>query len=576
MNDDPGLFPDQPGDDRPPRRRARRQAPPPQAGQQPPPRQPRRQPPRRTPDGRPPRRRSEANGPAPNNSGPNSSGLNGSVPNNAGPNNSGPNGTGPVPPVDPRATTQPQPPVPGLDPAERGERSDGRRQSQRRGTPSRTRRSGEQASAAAPKGRAEKKRAKKGQREGGRPAGGRGRQARRTPPPPPDDDYLVDFGDDDGGGRRFGGRRKVFVTLGALTVLVIVGIGVWLGMREFLGIGYSDYEGNGKADVLIQVKTGQSTNDIAGSLVDAGVVASAGAFTSAGENNEDLGSLQPGYYVMKTEMSGQAAVRRIVDRGNRVGQLQIRPGSRLDDVRQPDGKVNKGIYSQLSDASCADLNGRSTCVSPEQLRKTVASTDLASLGVPDWAASVASKGEAERKVEGLIAPDVYQVRPGDSAQQLLKTVLTGGAARLQASGLPNVANDTGFTPYQVLVMASLIQSEAVENDFGKVSRVIYNRLQKNQKLQFDSTINYVLDRPEIRTSSGDRAKAGPYNTYDTGGLPPTPIASPNAEAVKAAASPDEGNWMFFVKCETNGLSCFSVTPEQHQRNIEDAQRRGVY
>lgn len=409
------------------------------------------------------------------------------------------------------------------------------------------------------------------------------------PPPPPDDRDEIDDPDDrepdedgfdeydDHEGRRSSDRRTWLLRIAAVAVLLLVGLGVYFGARSVLGLGgFDDYRGNGESDVLIQVQSGESTSAIAETLAQSDVVASSDAFTVAGEDNAELSAIQPGYYVMKTKMSGQAAVARIAGGDNRVGELQVEPGIRLDDTQQPNDSVSKGIYTKLSEASCTELNGKSTCVSARELRETVANSDLTSLGVPQWAASDAQRAEPARRIEGLIAPDVYQVRPGDDARTLLRTVLTGSAARLQASGLPDVAQNTGFTPYQVLVMGSLIQSEAVQSDFGKVSRVIYNRLQKKQELQFDSTVNYVLDRPEIRTSAADRARSGPYNTYASGGLPPTPIAAPSSEAVTAAAQPEDGNWLFFVKCETNGLSCFSETGEQHQRAIEDAQARDVY
>ncbi|MGH3620252.1 MAG: endolytic transglycosylase MltG [Sciscionella sp.] len=372
------------------------------------------------------------------------------------------------------------------------------------------------------------------------------------------------------------GRRRLVIAVVAVVVLALVGAGVWYGLKQVFGFGYDDYQGSGRSDVLIQVQAGDSTNAIAERLLAAGVVASTQAFTYAGEDSDALRGVQPGYYLMKTRMSGKAAVTRIVDKANRVGELQIEPGSRLDDVKQPNGTIIKGIYSKLAAASCAELNGKSTCVSTKDLRRAAATADLASLGVPGWAAGDALRAEAARRIEGLIAPDVYQVRPGDSATELLRTVLTGSAARMQASGLPSIANGTGFTPYQVLVMASLIQSEAIEPDFAKVSRVTYNRLQKNQKLQYDSTVNYVLDRPEIRTAPEDRARAGPYNTYDVSGLPPTPISAPGTEALAAAAKPEDGNWLYFVKCEKDGRSCFAADAKQHQRNIDDAQARGVY
>ncbi|RJQ81559.1 endolytic transglycosylase MltG [Pseudonocardiaceae bacterium YIM PH 21723] len=129
-------------------------------------------------------------------------------------------------------------------------------------------------------------------------------------------------------------------------------------------------------------------------------------------------------------------------------------------------------------------------------------------------------------------------------------------------------------------MASLIEREAINEDMPKISRVIYNRLansqQNMQRLQFDSTVNYLLDRQHITTTKTDREKDGPYNTYLRKGLTPTPIGSPSAEALKAAAHPESGNWLYFVVCKKGGKSCFTDNFDTHQKTVEEAQKNGIF
>ncbi|OZM73027.1 ABC transporter substrate-binding protein [Amycolatopsis antarctica] len=362
----------------------------------------------------------------------------------------------------------------------------------------------------------------------------------------------------------------------AVAVIVLLAGGAWFGARELLGFGFEDYEGAGESDILVQVTDGDSTNAIAAKLDEADVVASAKAFVEASEDDQKVRSVQPGYYVLKTKMSGTGAVNRLVDPTARVGQMQVRGGTQLDDITQPDGTVTPGVIALLSKASCAELNGQSTCVSPEDLRSAIAEADLAALGAPQWAVEAAGRADPARRIEGLVAPGVYDVKPGSDAKTILGDVLGASALRLQTAGLPDEAGATGQTPYQVLVIASLIEREAVKQDFDKVSRVIYNRIAQDMKLELDSTVNYALDRPVVRTNPEDRERAGPYNTYATGGLPPTPISAPSKEAITAAEKPAQGEWLFFVKCEKNGLSCFAATNEEHNQNRRDAQARGAY
>ncbi|MEU3269414.1 endolytic transglycosylase MltG [Saccharomonospora sp. NPDC006951] len=372
-------------------------------------------------------------------------------------------------------------------------------------------------------------------------------------------------------------RGKRFLGwLVALTVIVVLAGGAYWGARELFGFGAEDYAGTGERDVLIEIEEGDSTRAIAARLHDLDVVASAAAFVNASEDDSRILGVQPGYYVVKTKMSGANAVAKLVEPGARVGELQLRAGTQLDDLTQPDGKVTPGVFSLLSNASCAELNGDDTCIPADELRKVVEETDLTELGVPEWAAADAAKAEPKRRLEGIIQPGVYDVKPGWDAKQLLQEVLKTSATRMQAAGLPDAAGQTDYSPYQILIIASLIEREAVEADFGKVARVIYNRNDIDMRLEFDSTVNYVLDRPEVRTNAEDRERAGAYNTYKNTGLPPTPISAPSMEAIKAAEKPATGDYLFFVKCEKNGLSCFSNNLEEHERNAADSRKRGVY
>lgn len=372
-------------------------------------------------------------------------------------------------------------------------------------------------------------------------------------------------------------KRRTVLWIGMAVVLVLIAAGGYYGIRQIADIGdYDDYAGNGESDVVIAVEKGDSTGDIASALVEADVVASSSAFIVASESDSRVRAVQPGYYVMKTKSSGEAAVGQIVNPEARVGSLEIIPGTQLHDITKTGGGVNPGIVSELAAASCADLNGKSTCVPADQLWDSLEKADLAKLGVPDWAVGPVSRAEPQRRLEGLIMPGVYDVRPGATADELWKELVSDSATRLQAVGMPDVTVDTGYTPYQVLTIASLVEREAIEKDFRKVSRVTYNRLAEPMRLQYDSTVNYVLDRPTIRTNASDRNKAGPYNTYENTGLTPTPISAPSAEAIKAAVSPEQGPWLYFVRCQTDGTSCFAVTDEEHQQNVDDAQARGAY
>ncbi len=371
-------------------------------------------------------------------------------------------------------------------------------------------------------------------------------------------------------------RKKTVLWLVVAMVLAVGMGGAYYGYQELRGIGsFEDYTGSGEADAIVEVQDGDVTSKIASTLYDNGVVASASAFIEAAKTDARVTSIQPGFYLMKTKMSGEQAVARMVDPKTRVPAVQIIGGLKLNDI-QADGKAVPGVYSKLAAASCTEKDGQKKCLSVEEIKAAAEQTDPVALGVPDWALADVKRAEPQFRLEGLIMRGVYQVKPGVSAVELIRSVVVSSAQKLQGAGIPGGTVNTGFRPYEILVMASLIEKEAIEKDFGKVSQVIYNRLKKPMPLQFDSTINYKLNQPHIRTSDEDRAASGPYNTYVSPGLTPTPIGSPSQQAVAAALKPEGGDILYFVKCDKNGTSCFATTFEEHNANDQKAQREGVY
>ncbi|OPZ01364.1 MAG: YceG-like family protein [Alphaproteobacteria bacterium ADurb.BinA305] len=179
--------------------------------------------------------------------------------------------------------------------------------------------------------------------------------------------------------------------------------------------------------------------------------------------------------------------------------MVIPEGRQLDDVADvKTDAVTKGILSLISDASCVDLDGTRACVSADDLKRAAGTADLGALSVPGWAtAEATAMGDDHRRLEGLIAPGSWNVNPSGSAEQILASLIGASAAQYEANGLLAAAETTGMSPYEILVVASLVQRESKPQDFSKVARVIFNRLAENRKLEFDSTVNYSLDRTEI-------------------------------------------------------------------------------
>ena len=375
-------------------------------------------------------------------------------------------------------------------------------------------------------------------------------------------------------------RRRRHLTVLSVTVLLALVVGVvFLGSRVWHGMfgTPTDYEGDGVKDVVVQVHNGDSTTTIGKTLQEGGVVATSQAFVDAAAGNASISAIQPGFYKVRTEIPAANAVDRLTDPQSRVGKLVIPEGRQLDDVTDvKTNAVTEGIFTLISRATCVDLDGTQRCVPVDELKKVAANTAPTALAVPEWAVQpVGAMGADHRRLEGLIAPGTWNIDPSAAPTDILSTLVGSSGSQYAQSGLLDTAQAMNMSPYQILTVASLVQRESKPEDFAKVARVIYNRLAENRTLEFDSTVNYPLDRIEVATTDGDRGQATPWNTYVRPGLPATPICSPSQSALVAAEQPAAGDWLYFVTIDLQGTTVFTRDYNQHLANIELARRNGV-
>jgi UPF0755 protein len=182
----------------------------------------------------------------------------------------------------------------------------------------------------------------------------------------------------------------------------------------------------------------------------------------------------------------------------------------------------------------------------------------AALGIPAY-----GKGNPQ----GFLFPARYDIDPGTTAESLLTQMVDKYTAEASDLQLVEGAKAVGRTPHEVVVIASLIQAEARRpEDFGKVARVIYNRLAKGQRLQLDSTVHFAVGRfDKVSSTAADRRSNSPYNTYRRIGLPPGPINSPGEDALTAALEPTPGTWLFFTTTNpATGETKFATTSDEFE------------
>jgi UPF0755 protein len=194
-------------------------------------------------------------------------------------------------------------------------------------------------------------------------------------------------------------------------------------------------------------------------------------------------------------------------------------------------------------------------------------------GIDDPGLSALIEGGASP--EGYFLPETYQYRRGDTDLDVLRQA--HGLAR-DALGEAWAGRDPGLpyaTPYEVLIMASIIEKETgVPEERAQIAGVFTRRLQRGMRLQTDPTVIYGLGDgfDGNLTRAHLRDEANPYNTYRHHGLPPSPIALPGREALAAAVHPAPGDALYFV-ARGDGTHVFSATLEAHERAVDRYQRR---
>lgn len=306
----------------------------------------------------------------------------------------------------------------------------------------------------------------------------------------------------------------------ALAVLVVGGYLVYDKANGFLNsFGETqDYVGAGNASITVTVPQGATLDQIGALLLKAKVIKSTEAWTKAVSSEERATSIQPGRYIMRTEMPAIDALRLLINPGESRVRLQftIPEGLRLS--RQVDALV-KGTKIKKPAYDSALKNPRA-------------------LGLPAY---------ARNRPEGFLFPDTYELTANATATSTLQQMVAQYKSVTRDIGFEADAKKLKRNPYEVLIVASIIEREVNQDQYrAKVARVLYNRLDQGIPLSLDSTVIYAGNLSTNTTTPKDRTSSSKYNTYTHKGLPPGPIAAPGKAALEAAANPEPGKWIYFT------------------------------
>ncbi len=306
--------------------------------------------------------------------------------------------------------------------------------------------------------------------------------------------------------------------------------------------------------VTFTVTDGEGVSDIAMNLKEAGLIRNSVIFQLYFRlNYSNGGTIKAGEYQLNRAMSTEEIARILVGGtiDTNVFSLTVLPGSTEADVKAAMLKVGY-TEDEVMVALDQDYSDQSFAWLFE--------------GKP-----------AESSLEGYLFGETYEFYRDDSAETVVKRMLSEMADAVEENGLKDKFAEHGLNLYQGITLASIVQKEANNaTDYARVAQVFYNRLAADMTLGSDVTTQYALNLVDPnRETYTDNASAldvdSPYNTRKYPGLPYGPISNPGVEALIGAANPDSeaaGGYLFFLTGD-DGLMYYSSTEEEHRQNITD-------
>ena len=292
------------------------------------------------------------------------------------------------------------------------------------------------------------------------------------------------------------------------------------------------------------VESGESVNSIASHLEIVGLIRNAEAFRAYLIYSGWDTTIQAGDYKLSAAMSAVEVARELQDATPEEVTFVILPGWRLEEI-------------------AASLPTSGLAITPEEF------LSAARTPYPDYDFLAGAT-----TTEGFLFPASYIVPRGVTVDIFVNGLLRNFALHLTPD-MTHEYEQAGLTIYQAVTLASLVEREAVKDEEKPLIASVYlNRYKINMKLDADPTVQYALGYSIINQSWWtspltliDLQVNSPYNTYINTGLPPTPIASPSMEALRAVAFPAQSNYLYFrAKCDGSGFHDFSETFDEHLQN----------
>ena len=333
-------------------------------------------------------------------------------------------------------------------------------------------------------------------------------------------------------GRRgiMGGFMYFIFIVSVSIVLTCMG---WMAASDVLALNKGDHT------AVVSVPDNFEMDDVITTLKDAGIIEYKFLFKMFAKISNADTKIAPGEYTLSTKYDYRALVE------------QMRAGSdsqQRTKITFPEGFTLKQIFERLEE------NG---ICSAADLEEAASTYNYTYRFLRDFEKS-------SNWLEGYLFPDTYEFYKGEQASNAINRFLSVFNYKLTADMLTQAEN-LGMSFHQVLTVASMVESEAADDDErATIASIIYNRLNTNMPLQIDATIQYFLPERKAYLTIADTQIDNPYNTYLYPGLPPGPISNPGIASINAALKPEQTNYYFYALDMETGKHRFFTNAYDHQ------------
>lgn len=324
------------------------------------------------------------------------------------------------------------------------------------------------------------------------------------------------------------------------TIAWLIGTLLFLVIASYLSlVKYAEYQVNQplnlSQDTLFEVKKGQSVRSLGKQFEKSGWISQRFWLKAHVKFNPDIAHVKEGVYLIKSHQTLLSVINDFVIGKEHQFSITFIEGSRFDDW-----------LKQLANAQYI-----------EHTLPTTFTQSINELLTID-----------EEHPEGLLFPDTYAYTAGTKDIDILRRAQARMNAFISSAWLKRAENLPYETPYQALIMASIIEKETGQREEQPIiSSVFFNRLHKKMRLQTDPTVIYGIgDAYDGDITRAHLKQKTRYNTYRINGLPPTPIAMPGKSAIEATLQPAETDYLYFVS-RGNGWHQFSETLKQHNKAV---------